>query len=255
MNSLLQSRLTTLESALNTLLDSISSYNPSPSSAHALLTADTDLQSTLADLAIHQRNNARILDLQAALQKHNDDIRSTLQQLADTRASLLDIPNSLPVERKRIRKDIDTETLLGFATRIAKNAVPIAFEAPKVGPAVGQQGDGVETGEEMAKESVGLAALMEEEKRWLDPWTGVQMTPWPSEEVIKMSGLARLQAGEKFGVDEEGEAGKEEDEVMNDVGAGVERKIQTGQGTGAVRKEEKPKVFGGLDLYDPEMDD
>ena len=271
MDTILQSRLNDLESALTTLVDSLTSYNPSPSAAHTLVAADAALQSSLEDLAIHQRNHARIQQLQTTLQQRNDEIASTLQQLADTRASLLEIPNSLPPlrsEHERGLRDevargretgggVDAETLLAFAARVATYAGPVAFEASEQ-PTASAAGEKAklngETVGTAAKEGVGLAALIEEEKRWLDPWTGLQMTPWPSEEMIRTSELARLQAGDTFGVEVKEPAEGEADTVMGDVGSGERKEHKLGQGRGEAKNPEKPKVFGSLDLYDPDND-
>jgi len=43
MNAIIQSQLDRVETALNTLIDSISSYNPSPAAALTLVSADDDL--------------------------------------------------------------------------------------------------------------------------------------------------------------------------------------------------------------------
>lgn len=43
MNEILQARCTRLETALNTLIDSITSYNPSIAAADELLDADAEL--------------------------------------------------------------------------------------------------------------------------------------------------------------------------------------------------------------------
>ena len=47
MNSLLQTQFTRVEAALSTLVDSISSYNPSPSAAYNLVAADDALNASL----------------------------------------------------------------------------------------------------------------------------------------------------------------------------------------------------------------
>jgi len=43
MNTTLQAQFDRVETALNTLIDSISAYNPSPAAAVALVAADDDL--------------------------------------------------------------------------------------------------------------------------------------------------------------------------------------------------------------------
>lgn len=100
--------------------------------------------------------------------------------------------------------------------------------------------------------------------------------PWPSEEVIRRGALAQIQVMLEQGVDpevvaaeprpekeEQGEAVQkvkvENGAGMSDgvgqasVGEGDVRMENEGGGRGA-RKEEKPRVFGGLDLYDPDAE-
>ena len=114
----------------------------------------------------------------------------------------------------------------------------------------------------------------------------MQVTPWPGEDVLKRGGLAELQAiverGGNMGIDGvedvTGEGGEEknigggENTDMGDIQQGGEvdvatggadvgrpenRNIALGQQAAALaapgpKREEKPKVFGGLDLYDPD---
>lgn len=80
---------------------------------------------------------------------------------------------------------------------------------------------------------MGVAALQPGEVRWLDPGAQVAWGPWPSEEVIRRGALARIQVLLEQGVDPES------------VGADE---------PGREKREEKPRVFGGLDLYDPDAE-
>ena len=47
MNAILQAQFQRVETALNTLIDSITSYNPSPQAAVALIDADDELSKGL----------------------------------------------------------------------------------------------------------------------------------------------------------------------------------------------------------------
>ena len=115
------------------------------------------------------------------------------------------------------------------------------------------------------------------EKQWLDPWTGVLVTPWPGEDVLKRGALAELQAIVESGgsVEADGKVVTGDDEQLMDGGAGegamevdggagpdvdVSKGVRGGPeglenghvGKIVEKREEKPKVFGGLDLYDPD---
>lgn len=59
MNEQLQSQFDRIETALNTLVDSITAYNPSPAAAVALVEADDDLSHGLDQC----RNSANTLQL------------------------------------------------------------------------------------------------------------------------------------------------------------------------------------------------
>ena len=255
MDAIIHSQLDRVEAGLSTLIESISSYKPSVPAAEELVKADDELQQGLKQLHTHQQNHARILQLQDTIEQRNVQITSTFQQLVDTRAELLSISTSLP---SKDRRDVEVAQLLDFAKHISQFNAPPTFKSatvqlPREGEAIAEDGDG-------AMEGIGLAALVEEEKRWLDPWTGVQMTPWPSEEVIRSSALSRMQAGETFGVeadDTKDEAcGDPTDAMQLDEISGREQQVHMrGFRNATIKKDEKPKVFGGLDLYDPEDDE
>lgn len=113
------------------------------------------------------------------------------------------------------------------------------------------------------KEGRGTASLEDLERKWLDPLTQIPFVPWVNDETIKRGALAEIQSlvekGENpenvgAGWSEEGkgetmETGKNEEVVKREGG------VSTDGGMGMQRRDEKPKVFGGLDLYDPDVDD
>lgn len=123
--------------------------------------------------------------------------------------------------------------------------------------------DGPEDVVKEEKEGRGTASLEDTERKWLDPLTQIPFVPWVNDETIKRGALAEIQSmverGEDpgnvgAGVSEEGK--KETAEVGNDEDAvGRERGASVDGGTGMQRREERPKVFGGLDLYDPDSPD
>ncbi|MCJ1244844.1 hypothetical protein MMC30_002045 [Trapelia coarctata] len=115
----------------------------------------------------------------------------------------------------------------------------------------------------------GISSLTGPEIQWLDPTLHAPFLAWPSEDRIRRGGLAALQArienGEDIegdvdgGNDVEGEGGEDamegftrevkDERDRNGVREG--RVLENGVGPGW-KKEKKPSVFSGLDMYDLE---
>lgn len=222
-------------------------------------------------VSAHQRNHARIQSLRATIDTQNASVTDTLTTLASTRADLLAIPSSLPQKGSR---NVPYDELLDYAKRISRYTVPPTFRPalPPAQPAepVAVNGDtvAVEDGaedvvKEEKKEGRGTASLEDTERKWLDPLTQIPFVPWVNDETIKRGALAEIQSmverGEdpgKVGAGAEVEDKKETTEVVNDEDAvGRESGAGVDGGTGMQRREERPKVFGGLDLYDPDSPD
>ena len=176
------------------------------------------------------------------------------------------------------RAGVGREEVLAYARRIARFAVPSALKKKKETRSAGTGGSGDGAGDvgvkvegsieeerpqqqqqhqhQQSQGGKGMESLEEFEKQWLDPWTGWRFTPWPGEEVLKRGALGEIQALVEKGMDparvaggggeggEKVEVGEEGDQEM---GEGLAPQMMR-----AERREEKPKVFGGLDLYDPD---
>ena len=121
---------------------------------------------------------------------------------------------------------------------------------------------------------IGVSSLAASESQWLDPSAQIPFVPWPTEEVIRRGALAQIQVMLEQGVDPAGaavpkvdlEQEQEEETEMevevkreNEGGEEARRKsavasAAAGKGRAEGRREEKekPAVFGGLDLYDPD---
>ena len=270
MNDIIQSQLDRVESALATLIDSISSYNPSIPATSAIITADDELNQGLKKLATHQRNHARILQLREQIAQRNEAITSTLTTLASTRADLLATPTSLPPKETR---NVPYTELLDYAKRISRFTAPPTFrpntlpppKAPTPAAINGADSGAVKDGEgEGHGKGIGMGSLEDVEKRWLDPLREIPFVPWVGEDVMRMGALAQIQGMVERGEDpemvgtaeaEEGAEGKEGKamEGLQNEDAVKRENVGAGQGERRVeRREEKPKVFGGLDLYDPD---
>ena len=281
MNDIIQTQLDRVETALTQLIDSISSYNPSIPATNALLNADDELKQGLQQLTTHQRNHARMHQLREQITQKNQSITTTLKTLAATRADLLAPPTSLPSAETR---NVPYTDLLEYAKRISRYTVPPTFRPPLPLPtaqtpappptaaaavngadAISPVKETTRDGEAAAaenggeKDGIGMGSLEDVERKWLDPLAGMGFVPWVGEEAMRSGALAEIQAmverGEDPGVVGVG-GGTEEGEGMEGVEGGVgeneaegERRVER---RAERRVEEKPKVFGGLDLYDPD---
>ena len=272
MDTILQTQFSRIESGLKTLIESIAAYNPSIPAASALLAADDELKSGLKQLAIHQDNHARIQQLRAEIDQRNENITATLRSIAATRTDLLKTQTSLPAKDKR---KVEYEEVLGYAKRISRFTVPPNFRLPipaKSAPSVivngnGDGGDVTMNEEEQAaegeKEGRGTDALEDAEKDWLDPLKQMPWVPWVSDQVLRSGALAEIQAMVEKGEDPEtmldsdtNGGGEEKDdggESMEGIQLEATRSADTAKRR-VERREEKPKVFAGLDLYDPDED-
>ena len=119
------------------------------------------------------------------------------------------------------------------------------------------------TAENGKAQGIGVSSLAAGESQWLDPSAQMPFVPWPTEEVIRRGALAQIQVMLEQGIDpaeapkELQEETKPEVEVdikhEGDVAAPVRREsTSAGPGRVDMKREEKPAVFGGLDLYDPD---
>lgn len=121
-------------------------------------------------------------------------------------------------------------------------------------------------------EGIGVSSLDQKEVQWLDPLNQIPFVPWPSEDVIRQGALAQLQVILEQEVDPSSittrAGGVVKEGIIQNAMAveksgdtvaygGVPDNANPGSRSGplgqqAERREEKPMVFGGLDLYDPD---
>ena len=121
------------------------------------------------------------------------------------------------------------------------------------------------------REGIGISSLEQREVEWLKPTSQVPFVPWPSEEVIRQGALAQLQTLLEDGTEPKQNIsgqGQPEDStnepIMNNYEEQNSYKLNPDESLNGVHQiarngvassqtmDEKPKVFGGLDLYDPE---
>ena len=317
MNAIIQNQLDRVEAALNTLVSSIESYNPSVPTAIDLLAADTELQngvkqrnslsqylfSTLhfsngfALVAQHQAHHARIVRLRSAIEAQKEQKKSTLALLAESRKDLLSTPATTFPETSR---SVPYTELLDYASRISRYTVPPTFRElpppPKTaniatttahtGPLINGTSDAVTEAREAnaiangevpqqggSGQGVGVSSLEQNEVQWLNPLAQIPFAPWPTEDVIKRGNLGQIQVMLEQGVDP-GMQGASAEVKKEGGEEGDKRDVQMDQGTGDAlmgtgegrteggerraeprRREEKPKVFKGLDLDEDSDDD
>lgn len=294
MNVIIQGQLDRVEAALNTLISSIESYNPSVPAAIDLLAADTELQNGVKQLAKHQFHHAHILRLRSALEAQDARRKSTLILLADTRKDLLSTPATTFPEPSR---NVPYTELLDYAKRISRYTIPPTLREPSsqtksdpiastiadtaplengVGDAVteARETNAIANGEVLQdgeSKGVGEKSLEPADVQWLNPLAQAQFTPWPTEDIIKRGALGQIQvmleqgfdhgASDAAGHGAEGGKGRAEgdDAQMGERAGEVSREISEGRVEGTERRaegqrEEKPKVFKGLDL-DEDSDD
>lgn len=202
MYSILQSRYQRVEKALDTLLESITAYNPSLSAADELVAADNSVNEALDQLAVHHANYAQILSLRATSALLDEQIQSTLRSLADTRATLKSITltssapamTSLPAPR-----EVKVHSLLSYAKFISKTTVP---------PTRRGGGGEVKTEpvEQVQVQSEGQtpaegAGQSDAPRKVLPPEVKGQFIPWPGHEVVARGALADIQRMREGGRD------------------------------------------------------
>lgn len=122
MDKIMVARFDRVDKALNTLIDSISKYNPSVYQGSELVAADAELSKSLEELQVHQQNHARIQELQRISSTLDGQIKDTLTQLAQVRKELKDTPAT--VFPSGPSYPINYEELLAFARRISKTTLP-----------------------------------------------------------------------------------------------------------------------------------
>ncbi|KAF2457430.1 vitamin-D-receptor interacting mediator subunit 4-domain-containing protein [Lineolata rhizophorae] len=201
------------EEALNALVDSITSYNPSVSAAQDLLAADEELGRGVELLAAHQSNHAHLQHLRATAAQLEAHLQSSLRLVADTRRDLLAHPPSKPpATGAASARAVPADDLLAYARRVSRYTVPPTFRAkvPPIpgfgadadadkegGGGAGGAGEGDEPGTheeeaERARDGAGVAALTAEQREWIQAVNRLPFVPWPSEDVMARGALAHV---------------------------------------------------------------
>jgi len=283
MDVVLQTQFQRVEAALNTLIDSITSYNPSTQAAVNLVAADDELSKGLEQLAVHQANYARILTLRQTVASLEGQLKGSLTTLADLRKELLTMPaTTFPPSSRHVPFD----EVLHFAKNLARYQAPPAIRPPPTKedgiPEQPDQADvsisnGVVTPinqgavDDAAKEKMDKAAstLTQAQRDWLEEASRAPFMPWPTDNKIREGALGHIQNMIARGQDPTTVLGPAEQEAEDKRRAeDVEREKQEQQEkeaearrresvyASAVRPQQQPQaVFQGLDMYDPDDDE
>ena len=233
-------------------------------------------------VSIHQANHSRIVHLRERISILNQDITANLVLLTETRDEIIATPATVFPDNQRI---VPYDELLDYAKRISRFTVPPTIRPP-ISTVQGMGADSSEPTNPLTNngastepsvvqppnnkeiQGIGVASLDQNEVQWLDPLTQIPFVPWPVEEVIRQGALAQIQVMLEQGIDPskvvagENESLKAEaiaDTSMVDKPQDIrldgiieDGNAKVGNGIVFKKEEEKPKVFGGLDLYDPD---
>ncbi|KAF8533963.1 vitamin-D-receptor interacting mediator subunit 4-domain-containing protein [Trichophaea hybrida] len=271
MNASVQKALDNLEFHLQTFIESVSSYNPSPAAAQALVQADDELTTTLEKLDEHQQSYRQILTLRETSNALDECLTSLLTTLSETRQQLLDVPStrfSTPQPR-----EVSYPQLLSYASKISKFSRPpnpAAFKkfASAVLPSQTAQPNAEAETKPVAEVEAGKLplGLFEEDLPALDPSGMMPFTPWPNEVVMKLGALAMTGPNgvpEDMVPEEERrkveERKREEEKERGLVNGGPSEKMEQVRRSSLVpqntSQREKPLMNLSLDLFNGEEDE
>ena len=113
---------------------------------------------------------------------------------------------------------------------------------------------------------LGVSFLSDAEHKWLHPQKQVSLVPWPTEEAVQRGALSQIRTVLESGDKPANSAARTDDDVVEEGAlTGLNwRSLENGETyqkepeeIGLPRQvdrsgEEKPAVFGGLDLYNPD---
>lgn len=123
MDKDLDGRFARLESALASMVDSLTKNNPSEKLAEELVAAEAELLAGLKLLEEHQNNHARIQKLRQETSLLDTQIKDTLRSLWNMRKELKAVPATVYPSSKS-KHPFTTEELLNYARRISRNTLP-----------------------------------------------------------------------------------------------------------------------------------
>lgn len=145
----------------------------------------------------------RIQELRQTAESLDQNLRNTIQLLAETRKDILAIPSSTTPDEPR--REVKVDELLSYAKFISKTTVPPTFRKQDLAPLPSKQiaaesapmTNGTSTPlpalDDLLKESTSTKAPDEASQSFLNPLQNTPFEPWPSIGVIQSGALANIQ--------------------------------------------------------------
>ncbi|KAF2101862.1 hypothetical protein NA57DRAFT_73301 [Rhizodiscina lignyota] len=159
MDAILDAQFARIETALQNLIDSITTYNPSTSAALDLVTADDELSKGLEQLAQHQANHARILSLRRTAGLLDAQVKSSLALLADARKELT---RSTLTPSQDGARDVPFDELIAYAQKISRYTVPPTYRPALPIPLRKKEQDGTADADSGAGKTTRSVSVVEE---------------------------------------------------------------------------------------------
>lgn len=130
--------LKTLESTLNTLLESISRYAPDLKAAEELVKTQEALNVSVDEIIKHQESGLEIDGLEQQSSKLDQTTKDILKGLSECRQKLSALPSldkALSEQRQMNENKIPADELLQYAMKLAKfTTAPPTFDSSAIGP-------------------------------------------------------------------------------------------------------------------------
>ncbi|KAK1783006.1 vitamin-D-receptor interacting mediator subunit 4-domain-containing protein [Copromyces sp. CBS 386.78] len=211
MDKYLDARFERVEKALATFIDSIAKYNPSEKLAEDLVAADRELAAGLKELERHQNNHARILQLRQETASLDQQTKDIIGGLWNMRKEVKTTPaTNYPAAGPKYK--FTTHELLNYAKRITGTPAASAAPTPAAsGPVTTTTSTTALFSQPPLAPSANQTALPDDFKPHINLLTGYQFHPWPTEDKVRMGGMAAYQSLVSRAVDPRGYDPEEEE--------------------------------------------
>jgi hypothetical protein len=236
MDRYLDARFDGVERALQALINSIASFNPSVSPAQDLVAAQEELNAGLGELEKHQNNYRRIQQLEEETDRLDKQIQDSVTEVFKTRQEIKGTPVTKYPSSGPAR-NFSYQDLVNYASRISRTTMPppgvtngvdlsgpsITDDSPAAGDAASSSTGAnnqppINGAEHSTDSSAGQAgssstfhpqsvtlgkstALPEHMLRATNLLDGSQFYPWPTEQQIRSGALAACQRLADQGID------------------------------------------------------
>ena len=296
MDRPLLSSLESLDTALQRLNESLSAQTPLLPAAQQILEADGSLTSCLSDLTTHTSNSLQISHLRSLADSLAAAFQSQLKTLAEVRSEIVaskvggpvSIEHGETVGKNDAGQGVVYQDVLAFARNLSRHTAPRAFKAPSqiraemeaANPVpktvVGE--NGVTSTADQSKARVeaeaanatnladdqpdqsrnpALHALDDNYMAWLNPSMNAPFLPWPSQEMVARSSLARttgwigaIALQEEIDPEEKLRIAAQEQEEKLRKEEEEKRQVERYHEMQRHAAQQKPKVFMGMEDFE-----